>query len=349
MILKLLNGSNVVSYKPLSLNQKNKLGNEGKMEVHKISDTCNFGKLYNSQLKRDEFFLNYRDQLLIAMKTATFLYDSKKNLMTRLQDLSEDHKGGSFVFVPYSNSVYCISGIMSILTEKLRLNKQNEFEEDAPWKFVCKLSTPRGYYCSFVQNDSKIYIMLGFDLWNNDFLTTVDKLDVTKQKEEWMSIKIKCEKLPKLTFAACVPSSDDEVFLIGGRDDFNNDNSYIYLFDLKKESFEDSNMRLPLPTFQNNETDDTPEARNLFYQENCFIALRPENNDFESCFPCGLYDSKNYLHLVNIKNFDYSYVSQELVVEEEIEEEDDLLDGDDIGDEEMHTETDKIKKISIFK
>jgi hypothetical protein len=339
VILKLYNQNSVIAYKPVNITQGNSLGNEGKIEVKRITDVCGFENTYCSQSKRDEFFLNFKDRLYISMKTSVFCYDYKTNIMSQLGRLNEDHKGGSFIYVPYMHSIYCVSGLMSIMTERLKLGKTVEQIAQNKWEVVNKLVFPRGYYSSFVQNDCKIYIMLGFNLWDNEFLTTVDKLDTSDPNPEWKTLKIEGKSPPKLTFSTCVPIADEEVYILGGKDENNNDCGLVYSYDIRQGTIEDSNMRLPLPNHIEN-SQEAHESRNLFYQENSFIALRQQESDYENSFLMGLFDSKNYLHLVNIRNFDYSFVVQNIQVGLDI---DDDSDREQISDEEMETEHDKIK------
>ena len=93
------------------------------------------------------------------MKHAVFVFDSKTLAMSRLKDLQDDHKGGSMIYVPQDNSIYCISGLMSVLVEKIKLTKKFEIPLEAPWETVNKLLCPRAYYSSYVKNDSIIYII----------------------------------------------------------------------------------------------------------------------------------------------------------------------------------------------
>ena len=64
-------------------------------------------------------------------------------------------------------------------------------------------------------------------------------------------------------------------------------------------------MRLPVPVktslIQH-------EMKNLFYQESCFLPLK-FSNSFDYMLAC--FDTKNYVHLVNVKSFKYSYIHKD--------------------------------------
>ena len=68
---------------------------------------------------------------------------------------------------------------------------------------------------------------------------------------------------------------------------------------------------------------------------------RLNNNDFDNAMLVGQFDSKNYFHLVNVRNFDYVCVSQEIMQEfEDKDSEEENI----IGDEEMDKQSFKSEK-----
>jgi hypothetical protein len=332
----------VIAYKPKNVTPHNNLGNEGKIEIKKFIDTCEFEKKYLTQLKRDEIFLNYNERLFIAMKHHVFLYIYKTNTMIELEKLQEDHKGGSLIYVPYNNSIYCVSGLTTVLCEKMELIR-HYVKFKPSWQSVNKLNFPRAYYSSFVQDESKIYLILGFNLWDNEYLNTIEKLDVSDPNPKWLNVKVEQKKIPKISFAACIAVAKEEVYILGGKDANNADNPIIYLYHLKEEEINDSNMRLPLPPHHDT-SQEMHESKNLFHQENSFVPLRIEGEDYQGAFLFGLFDSKNFLHLINSKNFDYSFINQD-IVDFPINEND--SDNDvEVGEEAIETETNKIKRVA---
>jgi len=265
--------------------------------------------------------------------------------MEKLKDLGEDHKGGSFIYVRHTNSIYCISGLASVLTEKLKLKKNFEISHEENWESVNRLIYPRSYFSTFVQNDCRIYLMLGFNLWDNEYLYNVDLYDTTSY-EGWQTLQLKGEKIPRLTFSSCIPSSDDEVFIVGGKDENHKPNETIYIYDVRKDKIEISKMKIP-----NLNNSDNDKIKNLFYQENCFVTLRPENDEFEKAIPLALFDSNSYLHLINMKNFDYSLISHDILLDFQVERNEESNDENLENDqqEEIKGETEKFNHISLSK
>ena len=210
---------------------------EGKLEIRQITEDSVFTETYLMQKKRDEFFMNFKNKLFIAIKNTVFLYDYKTNKVLEMPTMTEDHKGGAFIHVPWNNSLYCISGLISILTEKISLENIDDLiakkglSKIGEWKTVAKVKSPRSYYSVCVIDTFMIYIILGFDLWKCEFLSTIEKFDTTNPDSQWTSIKIFSEKVIKLTFSGVIVTSDEECYILGGKDENNNDNSLIYVFD----------------------------------------------------------------------------------------------------------------------
>jgi len=239
--------------------------------------------------------------------------------------MKEDHKGGSFIYVPGTNSIFCISGLISLLTEQLSLEhldvslNKRESRKMGEWKVTTKLKSPRSYYSVCVIDSFIIYILLGFDLLKGEFLSNFERYDTSKPDETWVNFKILSEKPVKLTFSGVIVTSDEEVYILGGKDEHNNDNTFIYVLDLMERTAEDSEMRLPIPPGIEAYN---IENKNLFYQETCFLPLmtNSKSSNINNMFFLCCYDSKNFLHRVNIKTFDYSFIHQELEGVHDIEE-----------------------------
>lgn len=312
----------LVSYKEIALyfpfssfdgeNATRKLYNDGEILLREFEDKCDFGYFYNSQQKREQFSLNLKDKLLIVINKHIFIYDLETNTMNWNGVLEENHKGGSLVYVPYNNLVYCISGIVSSTVETI--NVLNEPEFDAK-KSKTALSEPRAYFGTFVQNDSKIYVMLGYNYMKNDFMTTIEKLDTASSDRTWKELFFSKEStVPKLVFISCIPTSNDKIHILGGVDENYFVNRNIYVICLSPNSFEIEITNMALPFEQDDQKiaiarDNNKGFSCLFYQENCFIPLLTPVNDNDS-FLFGLFDSKHNLHLTNLNSFNYCIISR---------------------------------------
>ena len=58
----------------------------GQFEIREFNDNCNFSEFYIKQSKRDEFFINFREKLLIAIKNYVYEYDINTNTTTSINE-----------------------------------------------------------------------------------------------------------------------------------------------------------------------------------------------------------------------------------------------------------------------
>ena len=163
-----------------------------------------------------------------------------------------------------------------------------------------------------------IYLLFGFDLYKGEFLSTIETYDTSNPNSQWTDKKIKYDKPIKLLFSGVISTSTGDIFILGGKDEHNIDSSSIYVYKTNKSIIEDTKMKLPFPSgleilFLDN--------KNLFYQESCFLPLHSSgvsSNDLLFC----CFDTKNFVHKVNIKTFDYTYIQEkvDLIIELDDEE-----------------------------
>lgn len=315
-IMELISYKEVAIYFPVSTgegeNSTRKLYNDGEILVREFEDKCDFGYFYNSQQKREQFSLNLKDRLLIVINKHIFLYEMDSNTMNWIGELEENHKGGSLVYVPYNNMVYCISGIVSPLVETINALNDSEFDLK---KGKTNLSEPRAYFGTFVQNESKIYVMLGYNYMKNDFMTTIEKLDTASSDKTWKELSFSNEfTVPKLVFISCIPTSNDKIHILGGVDENYLVNRAIYVICLSPNSFEIEITNMALPFEQDDQKiaisrDNNKGFSCLFYQENCFVPLQTPVDD-NDCFLFALFDSNYNLHLTNLNSFNYCIISR---------------------------------------
>ncbi len=307
IVLKLINERMVLAYN-WSQEEESK-----RLEVKNIQDNNKFLEDYINQEQKDEFFFNFKGKLFISIKTHVFIYDYETNKIVQFSSMADNHKGGSFIYVSSNSSLYCISGLYSYLVEKVNIDKYSINSElsNYEWTAVNKLPNPRAYYSHCVLNESVIYLLFGFNLHDLEYVTTLEKYDTNNPFELWKTIKIKGNfECPKhLTFTGLIVNTEEDVLVLGGKDEHNNDNDIIYTLNTKNGRLEDTKMRLPIV----GEIVLKYDNKNLFYQEPCFLPLlqKEESNNIKDRFFCG-FDSKHCLHLVNVSNFDYTYIEKEI-------------------------------------
>ena len=226
--------------------------------------------------------------------------------------LETNHKGGSLVFVPYDNLIYCIAGINTSIVETINIYNNPEYHKKINKTF---LSEPRAYFGTFVQNDSVIYVILGYNYMKNDFMSVIERLDTKGKDKTWKELYFTNDfRIPKLVFISCIPSSANKLHVLGGVDENYYINRIIYIVHIGNDNnfeIEESNMGLPfeedsqkIVTIKDNNKGFTC----LFYQENTFVPLRTPDVREELLF--GLFDSKHNLHLANLSNFNYCIIAR---------------------------------------
>jgi hypothetical protein len=321
--MDLVNFREIALYYPLAIDADNNLYNQGQIKTVIFEDNCGFGYHYNTSNKRDIFSLNVKDTLIIVIDKSSFLYDLNTNTMKSKGSVSVNHKGGSLVYCPFDNLVYCIAGISTNIVETINIFDEENLEEN---KTYTELAEPRAYFASYIQDKCKIWVLLGYNYINNDFITSIERLDTSSSDKTWKEYSFfNEESVPKLVFISCTPSSNEKIHIFGGIDENYFINKVIYIICLMDNSFEiyPSNLALPFTEeSQSQKISLNKEFNNkgftcLFYQENCFIPLLTNVTDKDT-FLYGLFDSKHNLHLTNLNNFNYCLITRKEEKEEKI-------------------------------
>ncbi len=275
--------------------------NSDQLEIRQFKDNCNFSDVFLNQIKQDEFFLNFRDKMLISINNIVFEYSYKTNTVIEISRMLKDHKGGNFIYVPSNNSIYCVSGLVTATSEIMKLDKKYNYLSNGEWKELSSLNKARGYYSVFVKNGSIIYVIFGFDVFSGDFLSTIEKYDTSLNDSKWSLINLESKKSINLIFSGVLPITDNEIYLIGGKDNQNYDNNSIISLNLRRYTIDDTQLKIPL--LEKNSSI-TVETKNIFYQETGFLPLNCQGKSFYFAN----FDTKNYIHLINLKSFEYTFI-----------------------------------------
>jgi hypothetical protein len=275
--------------------------NSDQLEIRQFKDNCNFSDVFLNQIKQDEFFLNFREKMLISINNIVFEYSYKTNTVIEISKMQKDHKGGNFIYVPSNNSIYCVSGLVTPTSEIMKLDKKYNYLSNGEWKEISNLNKARGYYSVFVQNGSIVYVIFGFDVFSGEFLSTIEKYDTSLNESKWCLINLESKKSINFIFSGVLPITDHEIYLIGGKDNQNNENSSIISINLRRYTIDDTQLKIPL--IEKNSLI-TVETKNLFYQETGFLPLNCSGKNFYFAN----FDTKNFIHLINLKSFEYTFI-----------------------------------------
>jgi hypothetical protein len=239
--------------------------------------------------------------MLISINNIVFEYSYKTNTVIEISRMLKDHKGGNFIYVPSNNSIYCVSGLVTATSEIMKLDKKYNYLSNGEWKELSSLNKARGYYSVFVKNGSIIYVIFGFDVFSGDFLSTIEKYDTSLNDSKWSLINLESKKSINLIFSGVLPITDNEIYLIGGKDNQNYDNNSIISLNLRRYTIDDTQLKIPL--LEKNSSI-TVETKNIFYQETGFLPLNCQGKSFYFAN----FDTKNYIHLINLKSFEYTFI-----------------------------------------
>jgi hypothetical protein len=273
-----------------------------------------------STKKREELLLNHKKKLFIVMKKDSYVYDFKSNEIRRLSllPLNENHAEGNLIHIPHDNSIYCIGGRLSCIVEKLKLPEKKEkwFDLKESWTEVCSLEGNLGNFVSFIVNRKVLFIILGYNHTKKLHCNDVVKIDVSVANPTPVVIKLKDDQSPSLTMASCLKFMDTSVYILGGMHSQREKNLNVYVFDTTRNVFYKTDyMITPVESdtdvLGNYSSDKISQRSTNFLNENLFTAvkfdLKYEENSFFFC----LFDSSNYLHMINIKNFKHFMLFQD--------------------------------------
>ena len=301
-LLKIISGNEILTF-----NYNNENPKKSSLELKHPIDLCNFENEYNETQNKssDLIFLNIDNSIIAIIKTNTFYYESATNKIQKYFNTKFEHNNGSLVYIPENKYIYCISGRNSIEVEKLKLN--NKITMIHEWETVCSISEPRAFFSIFIQNSHKIYIMFGYNFKTENYIDFFECMDV-KIEKEWLKIHIKADKIPKLSSCGILSFSSNNIYIFGGMDDKDEKNNKILRY-----SAEDNKLELAeLGLKSNNDylmlnpklhPDTTPSLN--FVEETNFQAFEFQFSYIENAFNFGCFDSKNFFHLINLKNFNH--------------------------------------------
>lgn len=314
-MIKLVDETKILIFR---VNYKNPKDSE--LLFRKFKDKCNFFNYFREKLeRRNELQLNLKKKLIIVFNKESYIYNLKTNEMRvlALSALNDYHVNGNLLYVPYDNSIYCISGRYSYSVEKLKLPnlKCNFYNLSEKWSSVCILENTRAYFCSFVINKKIIYNILGFNYLLNEHCIDIVKIDVSLSTPTSISIKVAESHSPKLTLSSCLKFMDQNVYIIGGMYNEREKNPNVFMFDTSKNIFIKTEFMIK-PNYELYETINfninlSSMATTNFLNEINFTPIKFDLNYEENSFFYCLFDTGHFLHLINVKSLKHFMICQD--------------------------------------
>jgi len=228
--------------------------------------------------------------------------------MERLGDLRFSHFYGNLVYLDLNNCIYCLGGINSKKCEIYRNDNvlflnNNLFNstkiQQNTWEALPDLNYSRQEFASSVINNS-IYVFFGFNNITNEDNNSIERLNVN-HNDFWEVIMYNVPDYINVSLSshACASVNSNEVFILGGYDGKAYKDT-ILSFDANSNTIHDTNYKIP---------DLRKNVQYHFYKESNFIKVNPTSYSEEKDPSFILIDSKEKVHLLNIKKFNYSIIN----------------------------------------
>ena len=324
---------------------------ETEISHRKFKDLCDFKKdNFNELSKKEEgvspeITLHMYKILILAISMRCYYYDYNSNTMNRFSDLSNDHEGGSMVFVDQDSSIYIIGGKTTATVEKIKFSVADKKPSKSKWDIVCSLPGVRSNFVSFVVNGRIIYVALGYDQNAKKNICSCIKLDTNLNHKEWQTIQVDESTVPKLSFASAIHFCDGGVFILGGLKNYHESNSLVYLFSyttgiwtttefiIQEAPYEEEPINSENSNNLNNKQSNKYKLPSCKFSSSCqFLPLKFNVNDSLNSFFYALTDNANFCHLINVRSFDHYFLYQnDIVAYNETEEEENEKSEGSIG------------------
>ena len=237
-----------------------------------------------------------------------FCYDGGSNEIERLGDLRFSHFYGSLVYLDLSNCIYCIGGINTkkceiyrndnVLFTNNNLINSTKIQQNT-WEALPDLNYSRQEFCSLVVNNF-IYVFFGFNNLTNGNNNSIERINVNFN-DFWEVIMYTVSDSINVCLSshACALVNQEEVYIFGGYDGKTYKDG-VLIFNTTNNSIIDTNYKIP--DFKKN-------TMYQFYKEANFVKIVNSNTFDEKDPDYILFDSKEKIHLLNSKTYNYSIIN----------------------------------------
>ena len=177
-----------------------------------FADYNNFSSNYISDDDNGNILLSYNSLLyIITGKNYDMFYcfNAEKKGMEKLCSLKNNHSKGNLI--TYHNSIICLSGQHNKKCEIYSIIK-NE------WNEMKEMNIERSEFGSCIINDKYLFCIFGFNYPKNEYLNTIEYLDLLDEDCNWEYLNYKNEKLLSMYIKGLlsINYNDEKIILIGG-------------------------------------------------------------------------------------------------------------------------------------
>ena len=271
---------------------------------HDYSDFGNFEENFKKSLRSGEN-KNNNGNLYITIDTnlyiitgknhdLLYIFDSLKKSINKLCNLKNNHSNGNLLY--YENNLICLSGDFNKKVEIYSIQK-NE------WDNLPEMITERSNSGTcIINNKNSKYILniFGYNYPTNEYLNTIEYLDINDKDTNWKYLNYNNQSLIPLDISNffCINYNDEKIILIGGYNE--NENKY-------NDKFIQINLE---SNFENNclieETErklkDIDFNKKIIFYNNGYKSYFKKNKNgifygiFDNNLNCHLFQSSNLAH-----------------------------------------------------
>ena len=271
---------------------------------HDFSDFGNFEENFKKSLKNGEN-KNNNGNLFITIDTnlyiitgknhdMLYIFDSIKKSINKLCNLKNNHSNGSLLY--YENNIICLSGDFNKKVEIYSIQK-NE------WHNLPEMIIERSNSGScIINNKNSKYILniFGYNYPINEYLNTIEYLDINEKDSNWKYLKYNNQNLSSLNISNffCINYNDEKIIIVGGYNE--NENKYNNKFiQINLDSNFDNNSTIE--EIERKLKDIDFYKKFIFYNNGYKNYINKNNNAifygiFDNNLNCHLFQSSNLAH-----------------------------------------------------
>ena len=177
-----------------------------------FADYNNFSTNYINDEDNGNVYLSYNSFLYILTgKNYDMFYsfNPQKQAMEKLCSLKNNHSKGCLI--PYHNSIICLSGQHNKKCEIYSTIKND-------WSDMSEMNIERSEFGCCIIQDKFLFSIFGFNYPKNEYLNSIEYLDLLEEGSTWKYLDYKNDKLLSLYIKGllAINYNDEKIILVGG-------------------------------------------------------------------------------------------------------------------------------------
>ena len=179
------------------------------------ADYSNFEENYTDNQNNGSIYITFNSTLYIVTgknNDMFYNYNQSNNSMNKLCSLNNNHRYGALISYG-NNHLICLSGSHNKKVEIFTIDKNN-------WENLPEMCIERSEFTACIIKKRFIFSIFGFNALKNEYLNTIEYLDIESAKENncWRYLKYKNENLESMYIKGHlgINYNDEKVIIVGG-------------------------------------------------------------------------------------------------------------------------------------